>query len=76
MQIATTASSRMLRQPGVRALGAFSGPRGLARFRRFIETTDWEKRYLCHRGIDRVCFGVLIAAAFYFVPVLAPRLLG
>jgi hypothetical protein len=41
----------------------------LARFRHFIESTDWE-RYLCHKGIDRVCLGILLACLLYFSPIL------
>ena len=50
-------------------LRAVPGP--LAHFRHCIETTDWDERYLRHKRIDRVCRGILIAAALYFIPVLA-----
>jgi hypothetical protein len=42
----------------------------LARFRRFIETTDWEKRYLCSRFIDKVCLAGILASLLYFFPRL------
>lgn len=76
MQIATTVSSRIIRQPRIRTLDALSGSRRLARFRRFIETTDWDRQYLCHRRIDRFCIGVLIAATLYFIPLLMPLARG
>ena len=70
MQTVATVSSRVIRQPRVTTYRAVSGP--LAHFRHFIETTDWDERYLRHRQIDQVCRGILIAAALYFIPVLAP----
>jgi hypothetical protein len=73
MQTVATVSSRMIRQPRVTAYRAVPGP--LARFRRFIETTDWDGRYLRHRRTDQVCRGILIATALYFIPVLAHVLL-
>jgi hypothetical protein len=50
-------------------------PRALRRFRTFIESTDWERRYLCHWGIDRACLGVILLSALYFLPVLASAFL-
>jgi hypothetical protein len=74
MQNMATVSSRMIRQPRVTAYKAVPGP--LARFRHFIETTDWDGRYLRHRRIDQICNGILIAAVLYFIPVLAHVFLG
>lgn len=47
----------------------------LRRFQQFIESTDWEKRYLCHERIDKVCLGIILISLLYFVPVLGPILL-
>lgn len=41
----------------------------LTRFRRFIESTDWE-RHLCHRGIDKACWAILCVSLLYFVPIV------
>lgn len=45
-------------------------PRLLRSFQTFIESTDWERRYLCHRRIDRACLGVILLSALYFLPVM------
>ena len=65
-------SSREIRQPrGVRC--KISSRRHLlGRFERFIESTDWEGRYLCCKWIDKACIGVLVLSILYFIPVLAP----
>jgi hypothetical protein len=42
------------------------------RFQHFIESTDWDERYLCHPWIDKVCLGVIVMAMLYFVPALMP----
>jgi hypothetical protein len=42
----------------------------LTRVQHFIESTDWEGRYLCHKSIDKICLGGTIAAVIYFLPVL------
>jgi hypothetical protein len=67
---ATIISSRVIRQPrfkDYRTCPGFSLP---ARVRRFIETTDWDERYLCHKRIDQACLGVLIVSILYFVHIL------
>jgi hypothetical protein len=43
----------------------------LSRARRFIVQTDWERRYLGHRLIDRCCLAVAVLAAAFFLPRLA-----
>jgi repressor LexA len=40
----------------------------LKRFQHFIESTDWEERYLCNHWIDKICRGGMIAAMIYFLP--------
>lgn len=47
----------------------------LRRFQQFIESTDWEKRYLCHKRIDKVCLGIIVISLLYFVPVLGSGIL-
>jgi hypothetical protein len=42
----------------------------IKRFRHFIESTDWEERYLCHPWIDKLCLGGVIASVIYFFPLL------
>jgi hypothetical protein len=39
-------------------------------FRHFIETTDWEKRYLYNHWIDKICVGGIVASMIYFIPML------
>jgi len=68
MTIATV-SSRAIRQPVFVVRQVPAGPRLLRRFRRFIETTDWERRYCCHRWIDGACLAVILLSAFYFAPI-------
>ena len=40
------------------------------RFLHFIESTDWEDRYLCNRWIDKACIGGIVACVIYFLPLL------
>jgi hypothetical protein len=42
----------------------------LKRFQHFTETTDWEERYLCNHGIDRMCLCGIVASLIYFIPLL------
>ena len=66
----TVTASRAIRQPRAVRFRLASKRSPLARFRRFIESTDWEKRYLCSRWIDKVCLGGIVVSALYFVPRL------
>lgn len=65
-------SSKAIRQPRRVQCKIASRRNLLRRFERFIESTDWDQRYLCSNGIDKVCIGVLVFSILYFVPVLAP----
>jgi hypothetical protein len=65
-------SSRVIRQPKRTECKIASRRNLLRRFERFIESTDWDERYLCSRSIDKACIGVLVFFILYFVPVLAP----
>ena len=42
----------------------------LRRFQHFIESTDWEERYLCNHWIDKMCLGGIVASMIYFIPIL------
>lgn len=72
MQTAAAVTSRMIRQPRMAACRKFVKPSLLRRFQHFVESTDWDERYLCHPGVDKVCLGVIAVSVFYFVPVLLP----
>jgi hypothetical protein len=47
----------------------FSVRKGLAGFRSFIETTDWEKGHSFNEGLDSLCLYLLVAAC---ICLLAP----
>jgi hypothetical protein len=40
------------------------------RFQHFIETTDWEERYLCNHWIDKMCLCGIVISMIYFAPLL------
>jgi hypothetical protein len=42
----------------------------IRRFQYFIESTEWEKRYLCNHWIDRMCLGGILTSVIYFLPIL------
>ena len=42
----------------------------LGRFQHFIESTDWEERYLCNHWIDKACLGGIVISVIYFLPLL------
>lgn len=42
----------------------------LKRFQHFIESTDWEERYLCNHWIDKMCIGGIVVSMIYFTPLL------
>ncbi len=42
----------------------------IRRFQHFIESSDWEDRYLCNRRIDKMCLAIIIISLLYFLPVL------
>jgi hypothetical protein len=71
----TVVSPRAIRQPRVVYYKIDAKRSLLKRFRHFIESTDWERRYLCHKGIDKVCLGIIVISLLYFVPVLGPIIL-
>ena len=42
----------------------------LKRFQHFIESTDWEERYLCNHWIDKMCLCGIVVSMIYFAPLL------
>ena len=38
----------------------------LRRFQDFIETTNWDEKYISHQVIDKICLGVIILSIIYF----------
>jgi hypothetical protein len=65
---AATFQRRIRRSQGVWH-NAFIRPNYLRRFRYFIEKSDWDDVILAQEEwIDRMCIGVIIVAALYFIP--------
>ena len=67
-----TRSSRVVGPTGVAHCKIASKRSLLKRFQHFIESTDWEDRYLCHPLIDKICLGVIVISILYFISVLMP----
>jgi hypothetical protein len=65
-------SSRAIRQPRAVQYRLALKRSWLRRFQHFIESTDWDQKYLCNKLIDEICLGVIILSILYFVSVLAP----
>lgn len=72
---AAVAPSRAIRQPRTVScrIAAKRGP--LKRFQHFIETGDWDERYLCNRWIDRLCAAGVAFSFLYFAALLTASLL-
>jgi hypothetical protein len=68
-------SLRAIRQPRAVQYRLNSKKSLLRRFQYFIETTDWDERYLCNRWIDKMCLGGVVVAMIYYTPILAHVLL-
>jgi hypothetical protein len=60
-----TASSRAIRQPGAMLCKILSERTLISRFQYFIETADWDKKYLYHKVIDKICLGIIIVSIIY-----------
>ena len=71
----TVNSSRAIRQPRAVQYRLASKRSMLRRFQHFIESADWEERYLCNQWIDKICLGGIVVSMIYFTPVLAHILL-
>jgi hypothetical protein len=66
----TVAPSRTIRQPGTVRYRLASKRSLLRGFQHFIESTDWDERYLCNHWIDKICIGGIVASIIYFTPLL------
>jgi hypothetical protein len=71
----TVASPRAIRQPRMVYYKIDARRSLLRRFQHFIESTDWEGRYLCHKRIDKICLGIVVCSLLYFFPVLGSMIL-
>ena len=69
------ATSIAIRQPRLVHYKITAKKSLLKRFQHFIESTDWEERYLCNHWIDQMCLGGIIASMIYFTPVLTQFIL-
>lgn len=69
------APSRMIRQPRLVHYKITAKKSLLKRFQHFIESTDWEERYLCNHWIDKMCLCGIVVPVIYFTLVLAHFLL-
>ncbi len=69
------APSKAIRQPQAVYCKIGAKRSLLKRFQLFIESTDWEERYLCHRRIDQISLGIIIISLIYFVPLLGSMIL-
>jgi hypothetical protein len=76
MQTEAKAITVMAIHPEVGTCMKIIRPSVLERFRHFITSTDWDSDLL-HREkwIDRICLGLVVLSALYFVPVLVSSLL-
>jgi hypothetical protein len=68
----TITSSRAIRQPKAVQYRLASKRNLLWRFQHFIESTNWDEKYLCHKLIDKICMGIIVISLLYFIPYLAP----
>ena len=66
----TVNSARAIRQPRAVQYRWASKRSLLRRFQHFIESTDWEERYLCNHWIDKICLGGIVVSMIYFLPFL------
>jgi hypothetical protein len=64
------ATSITIRQPGPVHYKITAQKSLLKRFRHFIESTDWEERYLCNHWIDKMCLCGIVISVIYFAPLL------
>jgi hypothetical protein len=71
----TVISSGAIRQPKAVQYRWASKRSLLRRFQHFIETTDWDERYLCNHWIDKICISGVVVSALYFTTILVSSLL-
>jgi hypothetical protein len=72
---ATVNSSRAIRQAKAAQYRWFSKRSWLRSFQYFIESTDWDDRYLCNHWVDKMCLGGIVVSALYFTTNLVLSLL-
>jgi len=70
MQNVATISKGTLGEQAKASCEDFHIRKTLARFRRFIETADWDKGYLLNEGMDSFCRCLLVAAFIFFLAPL------
>jgi hypothetical protein len=68
--VTTRTASISIRQPQLVQYNIKAKKSLLARFQHFIESTDWDKRYLCNHWIDKACLGGIVMSMIYFLPLL------
>ena len=71
----TVASPRAIRQPRVVYYKIDAKRSLLKRFQHFIESTDWEERYLCNHWIDKMCLCGIAVSSLHFTVILLSSLL-
>jgi hypothetical protein len=64
-------TSMLVRQPRLVYCKITAKKSLLKRCEHFIESTDWEERYLCNHWIDKICLGGIITSMIYLIPVLS-----
>ncbi|TSA47761.1 MAG: hypothetical protein D4R56_01595 [Deltaproteobacteria bacterium] len=64
------ATSIAIRQPRLVHYKIAAQKSLLKRFQHFIESTDWEERYLCNHWIDNMCLCGIVVSIIYFIPLL------
>jgi hypothetical protein len=72
----TITSSKAIRQPRLVHYKITAQKSLLKRFQHFIESTDWEERYLCNHWIDKICLVGIVVSVIYFAPLLLSIFLG
>jgi len=66
---------RTIRQPRAVQYG-WASKRNLFRsFQHFIETTEWDEKYLCNHLVDKMCLGGIVVSALYFTTILVSSFL-
>ena len=70
------ATSILIRQPRPVHYKITAEKSLLKRFQHFIESTDWEERYLCNPWIDKLCLCGIVASLIYFTPLLISIIQG
>jgi hypothetical protein len=70
------ATSIAIRQPRLVHYKITAKKSLLRRFQHFIESTDWEERYLCNHWIDKMCLCGIVASLIYFTPLLMSIIQG